>query len=202
MSVSAELVKELRELTGAGFMDCKKALSETDGDLEQATRKLREKGLAAAAKKAGRDTTEGVVSSYIHGAGRIGVLLEVNCETDFVAKTEDFQGLVKDLAMQIAAGSPAVPRFVDKSEVPEEAVAAEREIFRAQAKESGKPDAVVEKIVNGRIEKFLSEICLLDQPFIRDPDKTVAEVVKGAIAKLGENVRVRRFVRFQLGEPV
>jgi len=200
MAITAGMVKELREKTGAGFMDCKKALTEAAGDLDQAVRWLREKGLAAAAKKAGRATSEGLIGSYLHAGGRIGVLVEVNCETDFVAKTPDFQGLVKELAMQVAAASPALPRYVRREEVPADVVEQEREIYRAQAKGSGKPDKVIEKIVDGKIEKFLSDICLLEQPFIRDPEKTVKEIVSEAIAKLGENINVRRFARFQLGE--
>jgi elongation factor Ts len=200
MEVRAESVKELREKTGAGFMDCKKALAEAGGDLDQAVRWLREKGLAAAAKKAGRVTSEGLIGSYLHAGGRIGVLVEVNCETDFVAKTPDFQGLVKELAMQVAAASPALPRYVRREEVPADFIDQEREIYRAQAKSSGKPDKVIEKIVDGKIDKFLSDICLLEQPFIRDPEKTVKDIVSAAIAKLGENINVRRFARFQLGE--
>jgi elongation factor Ts len=200
MEIRAESVKELREKTGAGFMDCKKALSEAGGDLDGAVRWLREKGLAAAAKKAGRATSEGLIGTYLHAGGRIGVLIEVNCETDFVAKTPDFQGLVKDLAMQVAAASPALARYVRREEVAAEAIEQEREIYRAQAKASGKPDKVIEKIVDGKVDKFLSDVCLLDQPFIRDPEKTVKDVVSEAIAKLGENINVRRFARFQLGE--
>jgi elongation factor Ts len=198
--VRAEHVRELREKTGAGMMDCKRALTESEGDFEKAVRYLREKGLAAAAKKSGRATSEGLIGSYLHGGGRIGVLVEVNCETDFVAKTPDFQNLVKDLAMQVAAASPAVPRWVQREEVPGDVVESEREIYGAQAKSSGKPEKVIEKIVEGKVDKFLADVCLLEQPFIRDPQKTVAEVVKEAIAKLGENIQVRRFVRFQLGE--
>jgi elongation factor Ts len=200
MEVRAESVKELREKTGAGFMDCKKALAEAGGDLDQAVRWLREKGLAAAAKKAGRVTSEGLIGSYLHAGGRIGVLVEVNCETDFVAKTPDFQGLVKELAMQVAAASPALPRYVRREEVPSDVIDQERAIYRAQATSSGKPDKVIEKIVDGKIDKFLSDICLLEQPFIRDPEKTVKDIVSAAIAKLGENINVRRFARFQLGE--
>jgi elongation factor Ts len=200
MEIRAEAVKSLRDKTGAGFMDCKKALAEAAGDMEQAVRWLREKGLAAAAKKAGRATSEGLVGTYVHAGGRIGVLVEVNCETDFVAKTPDFQNLVKDLAMQVAAASPALPRFVRREEVPPEFVDQEREIYRAQAKSSGKPEKVIEKIAEGKVDKFLSDVCLLEQPFIRDPEKTVQDVVSEAIAKLGENINVRRFVRFQLGE--
>ena len=200
MEIRAESVKDLRDKTGAGFMDCKKALSEAGGDFEQAIRWLREKGLAAAAKKAGRTTSEGLIGTYLHAGGRIGVLVEVNCETDFVAKTSEFQGLVKELAMQVAAASPALARFVRREEVPVETIEQEREIYRTQARNTGKPDKVIEKIVDGKIDKFLSDICLLEQPFIRDPEKTVKDVVNEAIAKLGENMHVRRFVRFQLGE--
>jgi elongation factor Ts len=200
MEIRADLVKELRDKTGAGFMDCKKALAEAAGSLDAAVKWLREKGLAAAAKKAGRATSEGLIGSYLHAGGRIGVLVEINCETDFVAKTVDFQGLVKDVAMQVAAASPALPRYVRREEVPAEVIVQEREIFAAQAKSSGKPEKVVEKIVDGKVEKFLNEICLLEQPFIRDPEKTVAGVVAEAVAKLGENIQVRRFARFQLGE--
>jgi elongation factor Ts len=200
MEIRAETVKELREKTGAGFMDCKKALTEVSGDLEQAVRWLREKGLAAAAKKAGRVTSEGLVGTYLHAGGRIGVLVEVNCETDFVAKTPDFQNLVKELAMQVAAASPALPRYVRREDVPAEVVEQEREIYRAQAQSSGKPEKVIEKIAEGKVDKFLSDVCLLEQPFIRDPEKTVKDVVSEAIAKLGENINVRRFARFQLGE--
>jgi elongation factor Ts len=200
MEVRAESVKDLRDKTGAGFMDCKKALSEAGGDFEQAIRWLREKGLAAAAKKAGRATSEGLIGTYLHAGGRIGVLVEVNCETDFVAKTSEFQALVKDLAMQVAAASPALPRFVRREEVSAETIDQEREIYRTQARSTGKPDKVVEKIVDGKIDKFLSDICLLEQPFIRDPEKSVKDVVNETIAKLGENIHVCRFVRFQLGE--
>jgi len=200
MEIRAEAVKELREKTGAGFMDCKKALAEVSGNLEQAVRWLRAKGLAAAAKKAGRATSEGLVGTYLHAGGRIGVLVEVNCETDFVAKTPDFQNLVKELAMQVAAASPALPRYVRREDVPAEVVEQEREIYRAQAQSSGKPEKVIEKIAEGKVDKFLSDVCLLEQPFIRDPEKTVKDVVSEAIAKLGENINVRRFARFQLGE--
>jgi elongation factor Ts len=200
MEVRAESVKQLREKTGAGFMDCKKALAENRGDFDEAVRWLREKGLAAAAKKAGRATSEGLIGTYLHAGGRIGVLVEVNCETDFVAKTPEFQAMVKDLAMQVAAASPALARFVRREEVPAETIEQEREIYRAQARGSGKPDKVIEKIVDGKVEKFLSDICLLEQPFIRDPEKTVSDVVNETISRLGENVQVRRFTRFQLGE--
>jgi elongation factor Ts len=200
MEIAATQVKELREKTGAGFMDCKKALAESEGDFDRATRWLREKGLAAAAKKAGRETSEGQIGAYLHAGGRIGVLVEVNCETDFVAKTPDFQNLVKDIAMQVAAASPAPARFVDRSEVPADVVDSERAIFRVQAQASGKPEKVIEKIVEGKVDKFFGEVCLLEQPFIREPEKTVRDIVAEAIAKLGENIIVRRFARFQLGE--
>jgi len=195
--ISASQVKELRERTGAGMMDCKKALTETNGDMEKAIEYLREKGLAAAAKKAGRIATEGLVESYIHGGGRIGVLIEVNCETDFVAKTDEFKELVKDLAMQVAAASP---QYVSREEVPQEVIEKEKTILRAQALNEGKPEKIVEKMVEGRIEKFFKEVCLLEQPFIKDPDKSVNDLVTEKIAKIGENIKVRRFVRFELGE--
>lgn len=200
MEIAATQVKELREKTGAGFMDCKKALAEAAGDFDKAVRWLREKGLAAAAKKAGRATTEGLIGSYLHGGGRIGVLVEINCETDFVAKTPDFQSLVKDISMQVAAASPTVARYVRREEVPSEAIEAERQIYRVQAASSGKPERVIEKIVEGKIDKFLADVCLLEQPFIRDPQKTVKDVVGETIARLGENIEIRRFARFQLGE--
>jgi elongation factor Ts len=190
-------VKELRERTGVGIVDCQKALNESGGDIEKAIVYLREKGLAAAAKKAGRAAAQGVVSSYVHGGGRIGVLVEVNCETDFVARTEEFQRFVKDVAMQIAAANP---RYVRREEVPEEERAREREIYRAQTAQSGKPPAVIDRIVEGKLEKFFGEACLLEQPFIRDPGKTVEQLVKDLIARTGENVVVRRFARFQIGE--
>jgi len=195
--ISASMVKELRERTGAGMMDCKKALAEVGGDMEKAIEFLREKGLAAAAKKAGRIAAEGIVESYIHGGGRIGVLLEINCETDFVAKNEDFRALAKDIAMQIAA---AKPEYVRREEVPAEAVEKEREILRAQALNEGKPEKIVEKMVEGRIEKYFKEVCLLEQPFIKDNDKTVQQVINEVIAKIGEKIDVRRFTRYEMGE--
>ncbi|MDD3653058.1 MAG: translation elongation factor Ts [Desulfotomaculaceae bacterium] len=199
MSISASLVKELRARTGAGMMDCKKALSETNGDIEKAADFLREKGLAAAAKKAGRIAAEGLVESYIHGAGRIGVLVEVNCETDFVAKTDEFKALVRDIAMQIAA---AKPEYISKEDVPAEAVEKERGILRAQALNEGKPEKIVEKMVTGRIEKYYKEVCLLEQPFVKDPDITVNKMLTEKIAKIGENIKIRRFSRFELGEGI
>ncbi|SHF22874.1 translation elongation factor Ts [Desulforamulus putei] len=195
--ISASMVKELRERTGAGMMDCKKALAEVGGDMEKAIEFLREKGLAAAAKKAGRIAAEGIVEAYIHGGGRIGVLVEINCETDFVAKNEDFRALAKDIAMQIAA---AKPEYVRREEVPAEVIEKEREILRAQALNEGKPEKIVEKMVEGRIEKYYKEVCLLEQPFIKDSDKTVQQVVNEAIAKIGEKIDVRRFTRYEMGE--
>lgn len=197
MSVSAKAVKELRERTGAGMMDCKKALVETGGDLEKAIDHLREKGLAAAAKKAGRTASEGLVESYIHGVGKIGVLIEVNCETDFVAKTDEFRSFVRDLAMQVAASRPG---YVSREEVPAEVIDKEKSILRAQALNEGKPEKIVDKMVEGRIEKFYKENCLVEQPFIKNPDVSVKDVIQETIAKLGENIVVRRFVRFELGE--
>lgn len=190
-------VKELRERTGAGIVNCKKALTENDGDIEKAIDFLREKGLAAAAKKAGRAAEQGVVGSYIHGGGKIGVLVEINCETDFVARTDEFQQLVKDVAMQVAAASP---RCVCREEVSEAERDRERAVYRVQAEESGKPANIIEKIIAGKLEKFYSETCLLEQTFIRDSSKTVAQVVQDAVTRTGENIVVHRFARFQIGE--
>jgi elongation factor Ts len=190
-------VKELRERTGAGVVDCQKALTESSGDVEKAIVFLREKGLAAAAKRAGRTAAQGLVNAYIHGGGKIGVLVEVNCETDFVARTDEFQRLVKDIAMQVAATNP---RYVRRDEVAEAERERERAIYRAQTVQSGKPAVVIERIVEGKLEKFYSEACLLEQPFIRDPAKTVEQLVKDAVARTGENIVVRRFARFQIGE--
>ncbi len=197
--VSAQQVKDLREKTGAGFMDCKSALRESAGDFEGAVRYLRERGLAAAAKKAGRATAEGVVGSYIHAGGKIGVLIEVNCETDFVARTDDFQQFVRNLAMQVAA---AKPLYVTREEVPPAELEREREIYTAQAAQSGKPAQVVAKMVDGKVEKYVAEICLLDQDYVKEPGKSVRQVVADAVSKLGENISVRRFMRFQLGEGI
>jgi elongation factor Ts len=199
MEFTAALVKELREKTGAGMMDCKRALTEANGDIERASEVLREKGLASAAKKSGRVAAEGIVESYIHGGGRIGVLVEVNCETDFVAKNDDFRNFVKDIAMHIAASNP---QYVKRDEVPGEIISKEREIVRAQTLNEGKPEKIVDKIVDGRIEKFLKEICLLDQQFVKDPDKTVETLVKEKIAQIGENISIRRFSRFVVGEGI
>ena len=195
--VSASMIKDLRERTGAGMADCKKALTEVGGDMDKAIDYLRAKGLAKAAKKAGREATEGAIVSYIHGGGRIGVLLEVNCETDFVARNEDFQGFTRDVAMQIAAMNP---QFVRKEEVAADAVSRERDVLLAKAKETGKPEAVIQKMVDGQISKWMKEICLLDQPFVKDPDKTIEQLQQELIAKIGENIKIRRFVRFELGE--
>jgi len=199
MAITAQMVKELRERTSAPMMDCKTALTETQGDMEKAVDFLRKKGLAAAAKKAGRVAAEGAVGSYIHGGGKLGVLVEVNCETDFVARTDEFQDLVRDIAMHIAA---AEPRFVRREEVTEDVLAREREIFRDQAAASGKPAQVVEKIVTGKMEKYFSEFVLLEQPFVKDSDKTVGQIITEKVAKIGENIQVRRFVRFKLGEGI
>ncbi|NQS74909.1 MAG: translation elongation factor Ts [Peptococcaceae bacterium] len=199
MSISASQVKELRGRTGAGMMDCKRALAETGGDLEKAVTYLREKGLAAAAKRAGRVAAEGLIESYIHGVGKIGVLVEVNCETDFVAKTDEFKALARDIAMQIAATKP---EFVSREEVPGETLDKEKEILRAQALNEGKPEKIVEKMVTGRIEKYYKEICLLEQPFIKDTDITVQQLMTEKIAKIGENISIRRFTRYELGEGI
>jgi elongation factor Ts len=195
--ISANAVKELREKTGAGMMDCKKALTESGGDFTKAEELLRKKGLASAAKKAGRITAEGAVASYIHMGGKIGVLVEVNCETDFVARTDGFQALVKDLAMQIAA---AAPLYVRREEVPPAVVEKEMEIARAQAREQKKPEAIIEKMAAGKVEKYYKEFVLLEQPFVRDDKKSVQDVLSEAVAKIGENIQVRRFARFVLGE--
>jgi elongation factor Ts len=197
MEISAAVVKELREKTGAGMMDCKKALGETGGDLDKAVDYLRQKGLAAAAKKAGRVAADGAVAAYVHPGGKIGVLVEINCETDFVARTAEFQALLKDIAMQVAAANP---RYVRREEVSAEESEKEQSIYRQQALETGKPAAVIDKIIEGKMERFYSEVCLLEQSFIKDPDKKVADIMNGAIARLGENIQVRRFARYHLGE--
>ena len=197
--VTAEQVKELRELTGAGMMECKKVLAEVDGDKDKAIELLRERGVVKAAKKAGRIAAEGLVESYIHGDGRIGVLVEVNIETDFAAKNPEFREFVKDVAMQIAA---ARPEYVRREEVPADVVEKEKEIMKAQAIAEGKPEAVAEKIVAGRIDKYYSEVCLLEQDFVKDPDKTVQQVLTEKISSIGENITIRRFVRFERGEGI
>ncbi|MCD5407537.1 MAG: translation elongation factor Ts [Desulfotomaculum sp.] len=194
--IAAKLVKELRERTGVGMMECKKALTEVNGDVAKAVDFLREKGLSATAKKSGRITAEGLVGSYIHGGGRIGVLIEVNCETDFVAKTDDFKEMVKDIAMQVAAVNP---EYVSREEVPVEQVKKEKEVLKAQALNEGKPEHIVEKMILGRIDKYFKEICLLEQPFIKNTDLTVKQLISEKISKIGENITVRRFVRFELG---
>ena len=199
MEVSASSVKELREKTGAGIMDCKTALAESGGDMEKAVDYLRRKGLAAAAKKMGRVAAEGLVGAYIHAGGKIGVLVELNCETDFVARTAEFQTLLKDVAMQVAAANP---RYVQPEDVPPEEMEREREIYRRQALDSGKPEKVVNKIVEGKMERFYSEVCLLEQAFIKDPDRKVQALIQEVIARLGENIQVRRFMRYHLGEGI
>ena len=196
---SAKDVAELRRITGAGMMDCKKALTETNGDMEQAQKWLREKGIAAAAKKADRVAAEGVVGSYIHLGGKIGVLVEVNCETDFVAKSPAFTNLVKDIAMQIAAANP---RYVKIEEVDPSALEEEKEILRNQAKNEGKPENIIERMVEGRVKKYYQEICLLEQPFVKDSSKTVKQMINGAILTIGEKIDVRRFVRYEMGEGI
>ena len=196
MKISASLIKELREKTGAGMMDCKKALAETDGNMDKAFDYLREKGLSSVAKKSSRITSEGLVDSYIHG-GRIGVLIEVNSETDFVAKNDEFKRFVRDMAMQVAAVNP---KYISREEVPEEKLAHEKEVLTEQARQEGKPEKIIEKMVEGRLEKFYEEIVLLDQKFIKDSDKKVKDILNDLIAKIGENIKIRRFVRFEVGE--
>lgn len=198
MAISSALIKELREVSGAGMLDCKKALDETNGDIEKAIDLLREKGLSQAAKKSGRVASEGVVEAYIHG-GRIGVIVEVNTETDFVAKNEDFRAFVKDVAMQIAAANP---KYVSREEVQQDDIEREREVLTQQALNEGKPANIVEKMVEGRIDKFYKEICLLEQPFIKDPDTTVEKLLAEKIAKIGENIKIRRFTRYEVGEGI
>ncbi len=197
MAVSMELIKELREKTGVGIMDCKKALNECGGDLDKAVDYLRKKGIATAKKRGGRSTSQGQVQAYIHAGGKIGVLVEVNCETDFTGKTEDFSAFVKDIAMQIAATNPVA---IDRERIPSELLEREKEIYATQAKEMGKPEKVIEKIVEGKMKKFYSEACLLEQAFVKNPDITVQDYLNELIAKTGENIVIRRFVRFQLGE--
>lgn len=197
--ISAQDVKDLRERTGAGMMDCKKALTEANGDMEKAIDLLREKGLAAAAKKAGRIAAEGIVESYIHGGGRIGVLVEVNCETDFVAKTDEFKSFCRDIAMQIAAANP---EYVRREEVPAHVLEREKNVARQQAINDGKPEKILDKIVDGRIEKFYKEVCLMEQVYIKDNDLTVDKYLTSKIAKIGENISIRRFARFVVGEGI
>jgi elongation factor Ts len=195
--ISAQLVKQLRDLTGAGFADCKKALEKTGGDLEKAKDELRKQGVASAEKKASRTAQQGTIGAYLHPGSQLGVLIEVNCESDFVARTDDFQELVKDLAMQVAA---ADPRFVRRADVPADVIDKEREIAKERAKNEGKPEKIWDKIVEGRLEKFYEEVCLMEQPFIRENTLTIEELVKQKISKLGENIVVARFARFKVGE--
>jgi elongation factor Ts len=196
MTITAQMVKDLREKTGLGMMDCKNALVETDGDLEKAVDYLRKKGALKAAKREGRATSEGRIGSYIHMNGKIGVLLELNCESDFVAKTDQFAEIVKDLCMQVAASAPL---WIAPEDVPAEVIAKEKDIYMSQAKEAGKPEKILEKIAEGKLNKFYEDMCLLDQKFVKDTDKTVREMIKEKIAQLGENITVGRFTRFQLG---
>ena len=197
MEITASQVKELREATGAGILDCRKALAQAEGDFDQAVAWLREKGLAAAAKKAGREAKDGVVELYSHGGGRVGVMVEVNCETDFVARTEQFRAFAHDLALQVAAANP---RFMDVADVPAEVLESERTIARNRAKEEGKPEKIWDKIADGRVEKFYQEACLLKQPFVKDESVTIADLLKQTISAIGENVLIRRFARWELGE--
>ncbi len=197
MAVSAKEVKQLRDQTGAGMMDCKKALAEAGGDVEEAVRLLRTKGLAAAAKRSGRTTTQGLVDSYIHAGGKIGVLIEIGCETDFVAKTNEFRAFVHDIAMHVAA---ADPRYVSRDDVPADEVEAELCIYREQARETGKPENILEKIAQGKLEKFYQQVCLLEQPFVKDDKITVEQLRGELVGKLGENIEIKRFVRFELGK--
>lgn len=196
MAIAAALVKELREKTGVGFMECKSALEEANGDVEAAIVILRKRGLASLAKKSGRETKDGLIGVYVHN-GKIGVMVELNCETDFVARNPDFQALAKDIAMHIAASDP---KFVGKEDVTEDVLAGEREIYSEQARSTGKPENVIEKIVDGRISKFYSETCLLEQPFVKEPSTSVREHIASHIQKIGENIQVKRFVRYQVGE--
>ena len=196
-TISAELVKQLREKTGAGIMDCKTALAENTGDMEKAVEFLRKKGLATAAKRAGRALSEGTIQSYIHMGGKLGVMVEVGCETDFVAKNEDFQDFARNIAMHIAATNPLGIR---PEEIPQQIIDKEMEIYMAQAKETGKPENILEKIAQGKLQKFIKENCLMDQPYVRNPDMTVADLLNELIAKIGENITVKRFTRFQVGE--
>ncbi|MBK3333153.1 translation elongation factor Ts [Persephonella atlantica] len=197
MAVDAKLVKTLREMTGAGVLECKKALEETNGNLEEAVELLRKRGIAKAAKKAGRETKEGLIHAYIHAGGRVGVLLELNCETDFVARNETFKELANELALQIAAMRP---QYVSRDTVPKEVIEKEGEIAREAALAEGKPEHIAEKIAEGKVEKFLKEVCLLEQPYIKDDKKTVEDLIKEYIAKLGENIQIRRFTRYEIGE--
>jgi elongation factor Ts len=197
MEITAEQVRALREKTGVGLMDCKEALKATDGNMDKAVDYLREKGLAKLAKRSARAATEGLVASYIHTGGKVGTMVEINCETDFVAKTDDFQAFVKDVAMQITAANPT---YIAREDIPDEVKEKEKEIYRNQARETGKPEKILDKIAEGKLEKFFQEVCLLEQPFIKDPDVTIKKLLEGLVTKLGEKILVRRFARFQLGE--
>ncbi|MFP4343149.1 MAG: translation elongation factor Ts [Anaerolineales bacterium] len=197
MKITTEMVKELREATGAGILDCRKALEAAEGDFDKAVDRLREKGLAEAVKRMSREANEGLVASYIHGGGRIGVLVEVNCETDFVARTDEFSELVSDIAMQIAAMAPL---YIERDDVPEEVIEHERNLYRTQAVQEGKPEHVIDRIVDGKLEKYYQSVCLLEQPYIRDDEITMEELIKHAISTIGENILVRRFARYELGE--
>lgn len=196
MNITSQMVKELRDKTNAGMMDCKRALTETDGDLEKSVDLLRQKGLAVARKRAGRATSEGVIQTYIHAGGKLGVMVEVNCETDFVAKTDDFQEFARNIAMHVAASSPVA---IKREDVPEELSARESEIYKKQALDSGKPEQIVDKIVSGKMDKFFSESCLLEQKFVKNPDLSVQDLLNELIAKMGENIFIRKFSRFQVG---
>ncbi len=196
MKITSQMVKDLRDKTSAGMMDCKKALTETDGDMEKAVDLLRKKGLAVAAKRAGRATSEGVIETYIHAGGKLGVMIELNCETDFVAKTDQFRELARDLAMHIAASSPV---SIDRESVPENVLSREKAIYEQQALESGKPKNIIEKIVSGKVDKFLAEICLLEQKFVKNPDLSVQDLLTDCVGKMGENISIKRFSRFQIG---
>jgi len=197
LEITTATVKELRSVTGAGVLDCKNALEEANGDFDKAVELLKKKGLAAAAKRAGRAAKDGIIGHYVHMDGRVAALVEVNCETDFVARTEEFQTLAHDLAMQVVAGRP---QYLSKEDVPAEVLEKEREIYRAQMKDSGKPEHIIDRIVEGKLQKFYTEVCLLEQPFIKDDDLTVKDLIAQTIARTGENIRVRRFVRYELGE--
>ena len=195
--ITAAMVKELRQATGSGIMDCKRVLAEAEGDIEKAIELLRKKGLAKAAKRAGRSTSEGIIYSYIHTGSKLGVLLEVNCESDFVAKTEDFQAFAKNIAMHIAASNPA---GLNPEDVDQALIEKEREIYRAQMLEEGKPENIIDKIVEGKVEKFYKDVCLMSQQYVKDPQKTITDVLKETIGKIGENIQIKRFARFQIGE--
>jgi elongation factor Ts len=197
LEISIAMIKELRQETGAGVLDCRNALESNDGDFESAVAYLRKKGLAAVAKRAGREASEGLIEAYIHHGSRVGVLMELNCETDFVARTDDFKELAHDIALHIAF---AAPRYLTSEDVPEDVVEQERAIYRAQALEEGKPEHIVERIVEGRVEKFYEQVCLMGQAFVRDEDKTIQDLINDAVARLGENIVMRRFVRYELGE--